>query len=95
MVQSQHAVADFSSEYPENFNIWKIESNSIISLSVKDEDSLLNLYNKLSKFTNVSIFHEPDIDDQATSICLIGDSKIRKKLAYLPLSLKERKEVLS
>lgn len=90
MVQSQHSIADFAAEFPEQFRSWKKESNSIVSLSVNSEESLLKLYDKLSKKSSAILFREPDIDDQATSFCILGTPEIRKKLSYLPLSLKSK-----
>ena len=90
-VQSCHAVADFSYQFPESFKRWKLESNSIITLSVKSESELIKLYNKFSLLVPCSKFFEPDINEW-TSICLFGESDIRKKLSYLPLTLKGVKD---
>ena len=92
VVQTAHAIADFAYEHPDTFKEWKQNSNSIISLSAKDKDHLIRLYDKLSKLTPTIIFFEPDIDDY-TSICLYGTPEIRKKLSHLPLSLKEKEVV--
>lgn len=91
MVQSQHSIVDFQHEFPEASEIWKKESNSIISLSISSEEKLIKLYQKLSNKTEAVIFREPDINNQATSITLLGTPKIRKKLSHLPLSLKTKK----
>ena len=90
VVQTGHSIADFAYEYPTTFREWKETSNSIISLSAKNKDHLMKLYDKLSRITLGVILFEPDIDDY-TSICLFGTPDIRKKLSNLPLSL--RKEV--
>ena len=90
--QSLHSLADFSYEYPEIFIKWKIESNSIISLSCKSEKHLLDIYNKYSKITPTSLFFEPDINEY-TSICLYTTPDIRKTLSSLPLSLKNIKTI--
>lgn len=89
--QSCHAIADFAAEFPSDFKEWKETSNSIIALGVKNESELESLFEKLSKETNVTKFYEPDLNDELTSIALYGDSKIRKKLSYLPLLGKEPK----
>ena len=90
-VQSCHSVADFAAEHFETFKKWKNESNSIITLGIKNEESLLKLYNKLSEVTDSSLFFEPDIDSY-TSICIYGTPDIRKRLRHLPLSLKTLKK---
>lgn len=83
--QSTHSIADFAYEFPQEFKQWKETSNSIICLSVTSEEELEKLFIKLSNFTNVVKFNEPDLNDELTSICLYGDASIRKKLSYLPL----------
>lgn len=92
LVQSNHSIADFAYEHPLEFKKWKEESNSIVSLSIGDQDKLIDLYDKLSKLTACTIFYEPDISSY-TSICLYGTPEIRKKLSKLPLALKDKKEV--
>lgn len=87
-VQSSHAIADFSYEYPDIFNKWKEESNSIICLSAKSEKNLLKLFEKFSQLTPGVKFFEPDVNEW-TSICLYGTPQIRKSLSYLPLTLKK------
>ena len=92
-VQSTHSVADFAFEHPETFKKWKSESNSIICLSAKSEQHLLKLFEKYSQLTKTVKFFEPDVN-QFTSICLYADSKIRKSLSNLPLTLKKESTVL-
>ena len=88
-VQSTHSIADFAFEYPDTFAKWKLESNSIICLSVKDETELKKLYDKFKDLTPSVIFYEPDVDEM-TSICLYGTPEVRKKLRSLPLLLKKK-----
>lgn len=87
VVQTAHAVADFAAEHPIKFKDWKSNSNSIITLSISDEKSLLKIYNKLKELTEVSIFFEPDVDSY-TSLAIYGTPEVRKLLSYLPLALK-------
>jgi hypothetical protein len=86
-VQSTHAIADFAHQYPDAFQQWKGDSNSIICLSVESEKKLLKLFDRYSQVTPASKFFEPDVD-QWTSICLLGTPEVRKKLSHLSLSLK-------
>ena len=88
VVQSTHSIADFAHEHPEFFGTWKEESNSIICLSAKNQEHLLQLFEKFSKLTPTVKFFEPDVDEW-TSICLYGTPEIRKKLSHLSLSLKK------
>lgn len=89
VVQSAHAIADFAYEFPTKFKEWKEDTNSIVCLSVKDEEGLLKLFEKLSKSTPCSKFYEPDVDAY-TAICVYGSPKIRKSLSHLPLVLKQK-----
>ncbi len=86
-VQGQHSVADFAYIHPDTFKKWKMESNSIISLSAKSESDLLSIYDRLKDITPSVKFFEPDIN-QWTSICLFGTWEIRKSVSNLPLTLK-------
>jgi hypothetical protein len=57
---------------------------------VDNEESLNDLYNKLkSNGAIVVAFHEPDIQDQLTSICYYGTPVMRKHTQKLDLALKE------
>ncbi len=85
---SSHAVADFAHQFPDIFSSWKEKSNSIICLSAKSETHLLNLFQKYNVITPCIKFFEPDVNEY-TSICLYGNSKIRKSLSNLPLTLKK------
>lgn len=88
LVQSDHSVCDFAFEYWETFKKWKVESNSIISLQIKNESSLLELFDEIkNKGIDVVKFYEPDID-QYTSICFWASPENRKITSKLKLSLK-------
>lgn len=92
VVQSAHSIADFSHVYPNTFNKWKLESNSIICLSAKNQKHLLDLFKRYSSLTSTIKFFEPDIDEW-TSICLYATPEIRKSLSNLPLSLKNNHKI--
>jgi len=59
-------------------------------LSVKDENELNSLIKKLKK-SNLyfSIFTEPDIDNQVTSVCIEPSDKTRRLTSSLPLMLRQ------
>lgn len=86
-VQSTHSIADFANEFPSEFKKWKDESNSIICLSAKSQEHLIQLYEKYRDKTPTVMFFEPDIDSE-TSLCIYGSPEIRKKLSNLSLLLK-------
>ena len=79
-----HSVADFAENFPETFQKWKSESNSIICLSVSNEFDLLKYYYEFKHLTDIVLFYEPDIHER-TSLCLYGTPEIRKKLKKLKL----------
>lgn len=92
VVQTAHAIADFIHEHPAISKQWKEESNSIITLSTKDEESLSIYLNRLKELTPyVTAFYEPDVQDQLTAIAVYGTPEIRKVLSNLPLALKQSK----
>lgn len=79
MAQSGHAIAEFSSTFNVLFNEWHLESNYLIILETQDENHLKRLYEKLKwRGADVVAFHEPDINDQLTSICYYGTPELRK-----------------
>jgi len=59
-------------------------------LSIENEEELLKLISKLEKSKiKFSVFKEPDICDEITSICIEPSEKSRKATSSLPLLLKE------
>lgn len=64
----------------------------MISLSVDNEESLIDLYDKLKYYgANVVAFYEPDIDNQMTAICYYGTPEMRRYTQKLDLALDEVK----
>jgi len=56
---------------------------------VNNEEQLQRLYYKLQdNGATVVAFHEPDIDNQLTSICYYGTPEMRKLTQKLELALK-------
>lgn len=56
-----------------------------------DEKELLNLVSKLEKSKiKYSIFREPDLSDEITSVCIEPSEKTRRITSSLPLMLKEK-----
>jgi peptidyl-tRNA hydrolase len=77
-VQSAHAGIQFQYEHPELAKNWFHNSNYLIFLSVKNEEELQTLIDRaMSKNIIVSIFREPDINNEITAIALepCDDSK--------------------
>ena len=92
-VQAGHALIQFQHEYPEISKKWHSNSNYLALLSTKDEQSLINLISKCqSKDLKVSVFTEPDIDNQVTAITIEPSVETQKLCSNLPLALKERND---
>lgn len=93
-VQASHACVQFQYEHVEIANNWYNNSNYLIFLSTEDENSLKELIEKAnSKNIKISIFTEPDINNEITAIalepcdesrkmtsglCLMGNNKIKR-----------------
>lgn len=89
LAQTNHSVARFAYHYPTLFKDWIENSEYVVSLSVSGEEQLKQLHDKLlSTGANVVAFHEPDIENQLTSICYYGTPEMRKLTSNLSLALK-------
>ena len=88
LAQSCHGVIEFCLLYPELTKEYHDISNYICILSVKSEDKLLELYNKaLQKNVRVSVFREPDINNEMTCIVLEPGMLSKKLCSNLKLAL--------
>jgi hypothetical protein len=88
-VQSLHAGIQFAMEHPEIHKEWFDESNYLGLLSVSNEIELTQLIEKaLINNIRVSIFREPDIDNQITAIALEPGTITKKLCSKLSLALK-------
>lgn len=88
LAQTLHSSSRFAYHYPELHREWIEKSEYVVSLSVDNEEKLKRLYNKLQDYgADVVAFHEPDIDNQLTSICYYGTPEMRKLTSNLKLAL--------
>jgi len=94
-IQASHAVIQFIFEHPEIANDWYNISQYLVFLSVKNQEELLELAEKLRwKEILFSEFREPDLDNEVTAIALEPSNEARKVVSSMPLLLNEyRKEV--
>jgi predicted transcriptional regulator len=89
-VQSAHAIPQYAIEHPESFKDWYHNSNYLIILSTINEQSLEFLIAKLkSKGLKYSVFREPDINNQITSVAIEPHKSTYKLVSNIPLALKE------
>lgn len=90
LAQTLHAFHEFFEQHPAEYREWYESSKYIAALSVKDESELKSLCDTLmSKNFKFSVFTEPDLKDQLTSISVQPGQDIAKTLSHLPLALKE------
>lgn len=90
LVQSNHALVEFSIHFPKLTKRWHEESNYIAGLSVRDELHLLELCEQcVSLGLKCSLFREPDIDHQATALVIEPCDDAKRLTNNLPLALKD------
>jgi hypothetical protein len=89
-VQSQHAAIQFVMEHPEIGSVWFGNSNYLGWLSVANEQELCQLIERARQLDiKISVFREPDIDNQITAIALEPGARSKKLCGDLTLALKE------
>lgn len=78
---------EFAAQYPAEFLEWHKKSNSIITLSVQNEQELIKFCDKLSKRgIRFSEFREPDIGNELTAIAICPGPDIKKLCSCIPLA---------
>ncbi len=88
-VQSIHAMRLFSEEHPSIDKEWYQVSNYLGLLSVLNEQALQSLVLRLQAYdVKISIFREPDINNQITAIAVEPCEQARKLLSNIPNALK-------
>ena len=88
LAQTIHSVSDFADQFPIQHKKWKTISNTVVSLSIDNEEKLERLYYKLlDNGANVVGFIEPDIGNQLTAICYYGTPEMIKITNKLNLAL--------
>lgn len=90
-VQSAHAAIDFCFQHPNKASPWHKDSNYLVMLSVKDEESLEKLIAKCNdNFVNYTPFREPDLGNCLTAIALEPSETTQKLVSNIPLMLKNK-----
>ena len=88
LAQSVHSATEFAHKFPNQFQDWMTNSQYVVSLSANDENHLKEIYTKLEWFgANVVKFHEPDMENQLTSIAFYGTPEMMKITNNLKLAL--------
>lgn len=86
---STHAGIAFAVEHPELASAWEQASNSLVVLSVPDEDDLL-CWADWVYYHHIpySLFREPDIGNEHVALALMPDQHEAYRLRKLPLALR-------
>lgn len=86
-----HSLTQFHFEYPLFSKEWFLNSNYLVLLSVKDENELILLSQKaIDRGIKVSVFREPDINNEVTAITLEPSIESMKLCSSIPLALKNQ-----
>lgn len=89
MAQSCHVAFQFAAEHPDITNKWMNESNYICILESSNEYELCQLIEKTIKLNlKISVFREPDLGNQITSIAIEPSSISKKLCANFKLALR-------
>ena len=88
-----HAAMEFAYKFPIEWKQWYETSNSIIVLSVANEQELYKFCNKLkAKNFKYVEFKEPDVANELTAIAIVPGPSVRKICSGLPLAGKKVNE---
>ena len=81
-VQAGHAVAEWMLHCPTQAKEWN--NGTLIYVRVKNKESLLQWSDKLAiKGYEHTMFHEPDIGNQATALACYCDGEVFKRLRLI------------
>lgn len=88
--QAIHASLQFAFEHPQTYQDWITNSNYLGFLSVANEAQLHELLLKCqSRDIKVSVFTEPDINNQITAIALQPCDEARRLVSSIPRAMRE------
>jgi peptidyl-tRNA hydrolase len=86
--QMVHAAKLFGVEHPREDVDWYENSNNVVLLQVPSKEELVELaYKATCAGLPVSIFREPDVNDEPTAIALLGRGA-KRLVSSLPLALR-------
>ena len=87
VVQTAHALADFAVKYEQEFKSWQMGSNYLCCLEAS-EQKIFRVIDKLEELKiKYSIFYEPDINNEMTSIAIEAISRTQHKQLFKNLKL--------
>ncbi len=87
MAQAVHAAFSFADEHPAVTHEWHRDSQFLVVVNVPDEASLLALADTARHLgIDVAVWHEPDVDGEATAIALAPVAASKSLCSSLPLA---------
>lgn len=90
VAQSVHAAVQICVEAPGVIAKWHEASNNVVCVTVDDEAALLELASRaVGAEVDAWLFHEPDLDDEATAIAVAPGEAASKLCSNLPLTMRE------
>jgi hypothetical protein len=85
---SIHGAIQFTFDHPQIAKNWFEISNYIVALSIKNEEELLKLIKKAEDNNlKYSIYREPDLENQITSIAIEPGEQTKRLCKNLKLAL--------
>jgi peptidyl-tRNA hydrolase len=91
MAQSLHAAFGFAHRFPKTTGDWLRDSQFVVAVSVPNRDALIKL--RIAADTlgiENHLWHEPDLDNQATALALAPVPDSMRLCSSLPLAAKEK-----
>lgn len=94
--QAVHAATELALRWRTAVEVWDAGAEpTVILLGARDEPHLQELYSKLVALEATgklaiarAIFHEPDLQGQATAFGCFGDDQVRRLFSSLPRALR-------
>jgi len=91
LAQSCHVCFSFAEEHKEISSQWQKDSNYICILNASSEAQLIDLMLAAQRQNiALSIFREPDMDNQITALALAPCVKAKKLCGRLPLACRDK-----
>lgn len=85
--QVAHGVAHFADEHNEEYKKWLINNHKIVVFAVENKDSMINLLEKIQDMNaKYTMFKEPDLNYEVTTIVLVPCRKAKRVVEGLKLA---------
>ena len=89
IAQACHAATTFMVEHPKTAKHWIMASNYIVVLQTESEFDLQEIVRQAKEQgIEITLFREPDLEDELTAVALAPGEKSKKLCQHLKLALK-------